>query len=106
VVCQEVSQTECCALQGVFAGLGSRCATFNCGTLCRGDLDGNSKTDVFDFGIFAANFAGTFPAISGRCDGDLNCDGIVDVFDFGIFAGGFGCTSAVVPAQCCGPNAP
>ena len=60
-----------------------------CECVCPGDIDGDCDTDVFDFGIFAANF-GT----SGHApftNGDLDGDGDVDVFDFGLFAANFGC---------------
>jgi hypothetical protein len=58
---------------------------------CVGDVDDDNDTDVFDFGIFAANFGLSVPAGTG---GDLDANGVVDVFDFGIFAGDFGCAPA------------
>ena len=56
---------------------------------CRGDVEGDGDTDVFDFGTLAANFA-TFghPALEA---GDLDGDGDVDVFDFAILAADFSC---------------
>jgi subtilisin-like proprotein convertase family protein len=56
---------------------------------CVGDLDGDSDTDVFDFGIFAATFGLSVPPGTGA---DFDGSGFVDVFDFGIFASDFGCT--------------
>lgn len=55
---------------------------------CVGDLDDDDDTDVFDFGILAANFGQSVPANTG---GDLDGNAVVDVFDFGILAGDFGC---------------
>lgn len=57
---------------------------------CVGDLDGDGKTNVFDFGIFAINFGTTTGATHDQ--GDLDGNGAVNVFDFGIFAIDFGCT--------------
>lgn len=53
-----------------------------------GDFDYNGTVNVFDFGIFSANFGSSGnPAFTlGDCDGD----GDTDVFDFGIFAPNFG----------------
>ena len=56
--------------------------------VCVGDLDGNRRTDVFDFAMFASFFGQSVPT---GTSGDLDLDGDVDVFDFGIFAGDFGC---------------
>jgi hypothetical protein len=57
---------------------------------CVGDLDGDGDTDIFDFAIFAPNFAtsGHVPFTNGDLDGD----GDVDIFDFAIFAPNFACT--------------
>ena len=58
--------------------------------VCPGDVDGDGDTDVFDFGVLAANFGTGVPF---NTSGDLDGDGDVDVFDFGLLAAGFGCTS-------------
>ena len=55
---------------------------------CAGDLDGDGDTDVFDFGLFAANFGSAVPPGSG---GDYDADGFVTVLDFSVIAGDFGC---------------
>jgi hypothetical protein len=55
---------------------------------CLGDVDGDGDTDIFDFGIFAANFA---RQVDPGTHGDLDGDGDVDIFDFGIFAANFEC---------------
>lgn len=59
-------------------------------SVCVGDIDGDSDTDVFDFNNLAANFGN--PAVTPGELGDLDGDGDVDVFDFNIFAPDFGCT--------------
>ena len=56
---------------------------------CAGDFDGDLDTDVFDFGIFAANFGAT--GLTPFTNGDMDGDGDVDVFDFGLFGPDFGC---------------
>jgi hypothetical protein len=58
---------------------------------CVGDVNGDGKTDVFDFADLASNF-GAGPGAT-RQQGDLNGDGFVDVFDFGDLAGDFGCSN-------------
>jgi hypothetical protein len=57
---------------------------------CRADLDGDGDTDVFDFGVFAATFGLSVPALTA---GDLDGDSDVDIFDFGLFAADFGCVA-------------
>ena len=56
--------------------------------VCSGDIDGDGDTDVFDFGILAANFGAS---VTPGTNGDLNGSGSVDVFDFAILAADFGC---------------
>jgi hypothetical protein len=58
------------------------------GRRCAGDIDGDGDTDVFDFGILAANFG---QAVTPGTNGDLDNNGTVNVFDFAIFAADFGC---------------
>ena len=55
---------------------------------CRGDIDGDGDTDVFDFGIFAANF---MTNVAPGTNGDFDKSGLVDIFDFSIFAPDFQC---------------
>jgi len=55
---------------------------------CPGDFDDDRDTDIFDFGILAANF-GT--CASATTNGDLDANGHVNVIDFGLFAADFGC---------------
>jgi hypothetical protein len=51
-----------------------------------GDIDGDGKVDLTDFGILKANFGtGTTPA-----QGDINGDGKVDLTDFGVLKENFG----------------
>ena len=48
-----------------------------------GDLNGDGSVNIFDFGIFRANYP------TGMiCD--LNGDGFVNIFDFGIFRANYG----------------
>lgn len=56
---------------------------------CRGDVEGDGDTDVFDFGLFAASFAAH--GLEPFTGGDLDGDGDVDVFDFPVLAVDFGC---------------
>lgn len=56
---------------------------------CSGDLNGDGRTDVTDFGILASNFGTT--GLPPNTGGDLNGDGAVNVLDFSIFASNFGC---------------
>ncbi len=104
IACVDVTTlADCCALQGLFIP-GATCATADCDVrLCPGDLNGDNRVDVFDFGILGSNFGSCVPTIFGRCDGDLNCDGCVDVFDFGIFSASFGCSKPPITPQCCAP---
>lgn len=63
--------------------------------MCPGDLNGDNRTDIFDFGVFATNFGATgLPPYTG---GDFNGDGAVTVLDFGFFATNFGCVGAPLP---------
>lgn len=55
---------------------------------CVGDLDGDGKTNVFDFGIFGSHFG---QSVTPGTNGDFDSNGVVNVFDFGVFAGDFGC---------------
>jgi hypothetical protein len=55
---------------------------------CPGDVNGDGKTDVFDFAELAAHFGSTVPPY---LDGDLDGDGDVDVFDFADLTADFGC---------------
>lgn len=104
VACVDVPMlSDCCALQGLFVP-SATCATASCSNrVCPGDINGDNKTNVFDFGTLAGNFGQCTPAIFGRCDGDLNCDGCVNVFDFGILSSNFGCSLPPIAPQCCGP---
>ena len=56
---------------------------------CVGDLDGDGKTDVFDFSRFSL-FFGFGPGATPDM-GDLNHDGYINIFDFAIFVTNFGC---------------
>ena len=49
-----------------------------------GDLNKDGSVNIFDFGIFRANYA------SGDLICDLNGDGFVNVFDFGLFRANYG----------------
>lgn len=60
----------------------------SCVDPCPGDINGDLKVNVFDFGTFAAGF-GTAPGAT-REDGDIDGNGVVDVFDFGDLAVNFG----------------
>ncbi len=55
---------------------------------CAGDLNGDGRTDAFDFMILAVNFS---DAVSPGTSGDLTFDGVVNLADFIVFAGDFGC---------------
>jgi hypothetical protein len=56
---------------------------------CRGDLNGDGRTDLADLGILLGDF-GCLPP--GPCVGDLNNDGRTDLADLGILLADFGCT--------------
>jgi hypothetical protein len=56
---------------------------------CRGDLNGDGRTDLTDLGILLADFGCTTPP--GPCVGDLNGDGNTDLADLGILLADFGC---------------
>jgi len=60
-------------------------------TSCRGDVNGDGKTNASDFNLLAANFTFGPNATLGR--GDLNDDGFVNTTDFNILAGNFGCVT-------------
>ena len=55
---------------------------------CAGDVNGDGRVDIFDFGTLATNFGITSGAV--KADGDLDGDGDIDAFDFAILAGSFG----------------
>ncbi len=55
---------------------------------CRGDVDRDTDTDVFDFGVLATYFGQTVAPFE---NGDLDGDGVVTVFDFAELASDFGC---------------
>jgi hypothetical protein len=57
-----------------------------------GDVNGDGKVDLNDFGILKANFGKG----ATRAEGDLNSDGKVDLSDFGMLKAHFG-TAATVP---------
>ena len=58
-------------------------------TSCRGDVNGDGRTNAIDFTIVAANYtAGPNWDLSR---GDLNDDGFVNATDFTILAGDYGC---------------
>ena len=54
------------------------------GMLVGGDYNGDNQVDVFDLGMFAAQFGRVHPCF------DLTGDGVVNVFDLGIFAANYG----------------
>ncbi len=56
---------------------------------CKGDIDLDGRTDIFDFAIMADNFAAGPGAT--RDIGDLNGDGFVNTFDFAELAEDFSC---------------
>jgi hypothetical protein len=56
---------------------------------CRGDLNGDGRTDLTDLGILLADFGCAAP---GPCAGDLDGDGDTDLADLGILLADFGCT--------------
>ena len=58
---------------------------------CPGDLDGDGRTGLADFGVYALNF-GSGPGATPE-QGDLNGDGYVDLGDLSRFAADFGCGS-------------
>jgi hypothetical protein len=60
--------------------------TFVPAPTCEADMNGDGKTDIFDFGILADEFG-----VTGESPADVNHDHIVDVFDFGELADDFGC---------------
>jgi hypothetical protein len=51
-----------------------------------GDLDGNSKIDIFDYNILLTNFGKTGAGIQG----DLDINNKVDIFDYNILLTNFG----------------
>lgn len=59
------------------------------------DVNGDGTVNVFDLGIFAANYGTTNIGSSASSTlrlSDMNNDGSVNVFDLGIFAGRYGTT--------------
>ncbi len=64
--CMELTEADCIAAGGVWAGPGTDCS----------DLDGNGVADVCQ-----------------TCAGDINCDGFVDLNDLAIFLSNYGMTS-------------
>lgn len=69
--------------------------------LLPGDVNGDGKVDLTDFGLLKANFG------SGdtRGEGDLDGNGQVDLTDFGILKSNFGSTGAVAQAAAAAPLA-
>jgi len=69
--------------------------------LVPGDVNGDGKVDLTDFGLLKANFG------SGdtRAEGDLDGSGAVDLTDFGILKANFGSTGAVAQAAALAPLA-
>ena len=55
-----------------------------------GDINGDAKSDKFDFGDFATAFGSHEGEPRYNPDADLNMDGKIDKFDFGWFATYFG----------------
>jgi hypothetical protein len=51
-----------------------------------GDIDGNSKVDIFDYNILLTNFGKTGTGIQGDLDGNNK----VDIFDYNILLSNFG----------------
>jgi hypothetical protein len=83
--------------------------------LVPGDANRDSKVDVSDLGILAANYGQVITASTGDswAYGDFNADGKVDVSDLGILAANYGTGAVrdkspagkeeiVPPAQPCG----
>ena len=57
---------------------------------CIGDLNGDGKTDVLDFGYFASYFR---QHVTPGTQGDFDNSGLVDILDFAIFAANYRCGS-------------
>jgi hypothetical protein len=91
--CVDVPEADCLASSGTYRGDGTACADAPFPCRCPGDVDGDGKTDVFDFAEVASSFGAGIPACATRAEGDVNCDGVVDVFDFADLAADFGCDS-------------
>lgn len=62
------------------------------GPACRGDLDRDGDTDLFDFTALLNDVNGTSLDCATRSRGDLNDDGVVDITDFGVLFVDFGCS--------------
>jgi subtilisin family serine protease len=60
-------------------------------SICRGDLDNDGSTTVFDFALMASSF-GDGPGATFQ-QGDISGDGFVDVFDFATLSTDFGCVT-------------
>ena len=80
-------------LHGIYRGDGTVCQIPGGPPLCRcrGDLNGDGRTNAADFAILAGMFNQGVPNCKLHSEGDLNCDGIVNAADFTVLAGDFGC---------------
>lgn len=63
------------------------------GPTCRGDVDADGDTDVYDYFAFVQAFNGDSKGsdCGTRTNGDLNHDGNIDLNDFNILISDFGC---------------
>jgi hypothetical protein len=89
--CLDLPPPDCLAAGGTFRGVGTDCLDPIDPCACPADVNGDGRTDIFDFGDLASGFGTGAPGCATRADGDLTCDGVVDVFDFGVLASDFGC---------------
>ncbi|MBI3576603.1 hypothetical protein HY086_01015 [Candidatus Gottesmanbacteria bacterium] len=60
----------------------------SCPAVLFGDIDGNSKVDIFDYNILVGNFSKT--GVAGFTSADIDNNGKVDIFDYNILVGNFG----------------
>lgn len=96
--CQELIQSECEGLGGVYQGFGISCDDVACCAIPFADDDGDGDVDQADFGAFQKCFAGSFEPVPVQCSCfDRNDDGFIDQDDFTAF---FNCWSGpAIPAD-------